>query len=199
MGPEHSSARPERFLQLCSEDPDTFPPESDEFAIRQLLDINMIVVNCSTPGNYFHSLRRQIAMPFRKPLIVMTPKSLLRHPEAKSSFDDMNDGTEFQRVIPESGAPASDPESVKRLIFCSGKVFYDLRKARDERKLEKDVAISRIEQLCPFPFDLIRDEVAKYSNAELCWAQEEHKNMGAWSFVLPRIHTAIGSIGRPVK
>lgn len=97
MGPEHSSARLERFLQMSSDDPDYFPPESEEFAIRQLHDINWIVVNCSTPANYYHVLRRQIAMPFRKPLIVMTPKSLLRHPECKSSFDDMLEGTEFQR------------------------------------------------------------------------------------------------------
>lgn len=97
MGPEHSSARLERFLQMSSDDPDYFPPESDEFAIRQLHDINWIVANCSTPANYYHILRRQIAMPFRKPLILMTPKSLLRHPEARSSFDEMNDGTEFQR------------------------------------------------------------------------------------------------------
>lgn len=199
MGPEHSSARPERFLQLCSEDPDTFPAESDEFAIRQLLDTNQIVVNCSTPANYFHVLRRQIAMPFRKPLIVMTPKSLLRHPEAKSSFDDMVDGTDFQRIIPETGVPAAEPEAVKKLIFCSGKVFYDLRKARNDRGLEKDVAIARVEQLCPFPFDLVRSEIAKYPNATICWSQEEHKNMGAWSFVQPRFHTAMGSNDRPVR
>ena len=99
MGPEHSSARLERFLQMSSDDPDYFPPESDEFAIRQLHDINWIVANCSTPANYFHILRRQIAMPFRKPLILMTPKSLLRHPEARSSFSEMSDGTEFLRWV----------------------------------------------------------------------------------------------------
>lgn len=97
MGPEHSSARLERFLQMSSDDPDYFPPESDEFAIRQLHDINWIVANCSTPANYFHILRRQIAMPFRKPLVLMTPKSLLRHPEAKSKFSEMTEGTEFKR------------------------------------------------------------------------------------------------------
>jgi 2-oxoglutarate dehydrogenase E1 component len=97
MGPEHSSARLERFLQMSSDDPDYFPPESDEFAIRQLHDINWIVANCSTPANYFHILRRQIAMPFRKPLVIMTPKSLLRHPECKSKFAEMQEGTDFQR------------------------------------------------------------------------------------------------------
>ena len=92
MGPEHSSARPERFLQLCADDPEYFPPLEEEFAIKQLTHINMIVANCSNPANYFHILRRQIALPFRKPLIIMTPKSLLRHPECKSSFDDMIPG-----------------------------------------------------------------------------------------------------------
>uniref|UniRef100_A0A0N8DDT8 2-oxoglutarate dehydrogenase, mitochondrial n=1 Tax=Daphnia magna TaxID=35525 RepID=A0A0N8DDT8_9CRUS len=191
MGPEHSSARPERFLHACSEDPETFPPETEEFAIRQLHDTNMIVANCSTPANYFHLLRRQIAMPFRKPLIIFTPKSLLRHPDAKSSFDDMVETTEFKRAIPETGVAANDPGSVRKVIFCSGKVYYELKKAREERGLDNTVAITRIEQICPFPFDLIRDEINKYPNAELKWVQEEHKNMGAWSFVQPRFETAM--------
>merc|ERR1712045_599044 len=146
MGPEHSSAKPERFLQLCADDPEYFPPEEDEFAIKQLTHINMIVANCSTPANYFHILRRQIALPFRKPLVVMTPKSLLRHPECKSSFDDLLPGTEFRRMILDSG-----------------------------------VAIHTLEQICP---------------ASLCWVQEEHKNMGAWSYVQPRTQTAIGGYHR---
>ncbi|XP_059351590.1 2-oxoglutarate dehydrogenase complex component E1-like isoform X3 [Daphnia carinata] len=191
MGPEHSSARPERFLHACSEDPETFPAETEEFAIRQLHDTNMIVANCSTPANYFHILRRQIAMPFRKPLIIFTPKSLLRHPEAKSSFDEMVETTEFRRVIPETGVASNEPESVRKVIFCSGKVYYELKKAREERGLDNTVAITRIEQICPFPFDLIRDEINKYPNAELKWVQEEHKNMGAWSFVQPRFETAM--------
>ncbi|EFX79624.1 hypothetical protein DAPPUDRAFT_197428 [Daphnia pulex] len=191
MGPEHSSARPERFLHACSEDPETFPAETEEFAIRQLHDTNMIVANCSTPANYFHILRRQIAMPFRKPLIIFTPKSLLRHPEAKSSFDDMVETTGFKRVIPEAGLAASQPEAVQKVIFCSGKIYYELKKAREDRGLDSAVAITRIEQICPFPFDLIRDEINKYPNAQLKWAQEEHKNMGVWSFVQPRFHTAM--------
>lgn len=200
MGPEHSSARPERFLHACSEDPETFPAETDEFSIRQLYDTNMIVANCSTPANYFHILRRQIAMPFRKPLIIFTPKSLLRHPEAKSSFDEMVDGTNFCRIIPESGVAASDPSAVKRVLFCSGKVYYELKKAREDRGLDSTVAITRLEQICPFPFDLIRDEINKYPNAELVWAQEEHKNMGVWSFIQPRFHTAMKKIGdRPLR
>lgn len=147
MGPEHSSARVERFLQMSSDDPDYFPPESDEFAVRQLHDINWIVANCTTPANYFHLLRRQIALPFRKPLILLTPKSLLRHPEARSNFDEMLEGTEFLRVIPDQGPVTQDPASVKKVLFCSGKVFYDLKKARAEKKLENNIAIVRIEQV----------------------------------------------------
>ncbi|KAK7868348.1 hypothetical protein R5R35_013643 [Gryllus longicercus] len=191
MGPEHSSARLERFLQMSSDDPDYFPPESEEFAVRQLHDINWIVANCSTPANYFHILRRQIALPFRKPLILMTPKSLLRHPEAKSSFDEMTENTQFLRVIPDQGPASQNPSSVKKLLFCTGKVYYDLRKAREERKLEGDIAISRVEQISPFPYDLIKKECAKYSNASLAWAQEEAKNQGSWTYVQPRFHTAL--------
>uniref|UniRef100_A0A1B0GI66 2-oxoglutarate dehydrogenase complex component E1 n=2 Tax=Lutzomyia longipalpis TaxID=7200 RepID=A0A1B0GI66_LUTLO len=191
MGPEHSSARLERFLQMSSDDPDYFPPESDEFAIRQLHDINWIVANVSTPANYFHIMRRQIHMPFRKPLIMMTPKSLLRHPECKSSFDMMTGNTEFLRLIPEEGAAAEKPNKVKKLIFCSGRVYYDLVKARRDNKLESDIAIARVEQISPFPYDLVKKEAEKYSNAELVWTQEEAKNQGAWTYVQPRFHTAL--------
>ncbi|CAD7082999.1 unnamed protein product [Hermetia illucens] len=193
MGPEHSSARLERFLQMSSDDPDYFPPESDEFAIRQLHDINWIVANCSTPANYFHILRRQIALPFRKPLILMTPKSLLRHPEARSSFDEMIEDTEFLRIIPENGPCSGNPESVKKLIFCSGRVYYDLTKARADKKLENDIAIARIEQISPFPFDLVKKECEKYKCAEIVWVQEEHKNQGAWTYIQPRFMTALNS------
>jgi 2-oxoglutarate dehydrogenase E1 component len=203
MGPEHSSARLERFLQMSADDPDYFPPESEEFAVRQLHDINWIVANCSTPANYFHILRRQIALPFRKPLILMTPKSLLRHPEARSSFDVMTENTQFLRVISEDGPAANNPNSVKRVLFCSGKVYYDLKKARTERSLDDKVAIARVEQISPFPYDLIKKEVEKYPNAELIWAQEEHKNQGAWTYVQPRFVTALNGtrsvsyVGRP--
>ncbi|XP_071857853.1 oxoglutarate dehydrogenase Nc73EF isoform X1 [Bombus fervidus] len=197
MGPEHSSARLERFLQMSADDPDYFPPESEEFAVRQLHDSNWIVANCSTPANYFHILRRQIALPFRKPLILMTPKSLLRHPEAKSSFDLMLENTEFLRVIPEEGVASQNPSNVKRIIFCSGKVYYDLKKARAEKKLDDKVAIVRVEQISPFPYDLVKKEAAKYANAELVWAQEEHKNQGAWTYIQPRFHTALNGT-RPV-
>lgn len=190
MGPEHSSARPERFLQMCNDDPDVFP-KLDDFDVRQLYECNWIVVNCSTPANFFHVLRRQILLPFRKPLIIFTPKSLLRHPEARSSFDDMLPGTHFLRVIPDSGPAAQNPEQVKRVLFCTGKVYYDLTRERKARQMEADVAITRVEQLSPFPFDLLQREAQKYPAAELVWCQEEHKNQGYYDYVKPRLRTTI--------
>uniref|UniRef100_A0A8C4RE04 2-oxoglutarate dehydrogenase complex component E1 n=1 Tax=Erpetoichthys calabaricus TaxID=27687 RepID=A0A8C4RE04_ERPCA len=197
MGPEHSSGRPERFLQMCNDDSDVFPKITDDFAVRQLYDCNWIVVNCSTPANYFHVLRRQILLPFRKPLIIFTPKSLLRHPEAKSSFDDMLPGTHFQRLIPDDGPVIKNPEGVQRIVFCTGKVYYELTRERKAQGKEDKVAISRIEQLSPFPFDLVKQEVDKYPNAELVWCQEEHKNQGYYDYVKPRIRTTINR-ARPV-
>uniref|UniRef100_A0A9L0R153 2-oxoglutarate dehydrogenase complex component E1 n=1 Tax=Equus caballus TaxID=9796 RepID=A0A9L0R153_HORSE len=198
MGPEHSSARPERFLQMCNDDPDVLPNlEEANFDINQLYDCNWVVVNCSTPGNFFHVLRRQILLPFRKPLIIFTPKSLLRHPEARTSFDEMLPGTHFQRVIPEDGPAAHNPENVKRLLFCTGKVYYDLTRERKARSMVEQVAITRIEQLSPFPFDLLLQEVQKYPGAELAWCQEEHKNQGYYDYVKPRLRTTI-SRAKPV-
>jgi 2-oxoglutarate dehydrogenase E1 component len=147
MGPEHSSARLERFLQLCGEDPDLIPVEDEFTHVNQLHDTNMIVANCTTPANFFHLLRRQCKLPFRKPLIVMTPKALLRLPEAQSSFDEMLPGTIFKRIYPESGLAADAPENVEKIIFCCGKVYYDLVKKRKESNLEKTIAIVRIEQV----------------------------------------------------
>uniref|UniRef100_A0AAZ3QUL0 2-oxoglutarate dehydrogenase complex component E1 n=1 Tax=Oncorhynchus tshawytscha TaxID=74940 RepID=A0AAZ3QUL0_ONCTS len=195
MGPEHSSARPERFLQMCNEDPDTYPVS--EFAVRQLYDCNWIIVNCSTPANYFHILRRQILQAFRKPLIVITPKSLLRHPEAKSSFDDMLPGTHFQRLIPDSGPVCENPEAVKRIVFCTGKVYYELTRERNNRGNDDIVAIARIEQLSPFPFDQVKVETDRYPNADLVWCQEEHKNQGYYDYVKPRLRTTVDRT-RPV-
>uniref|UniRef100_A0AAX7SK30 2-oxoglutarate dehydrogenase complex component E1 n=1 Tax=Astatotilapia calliptera TaxID=8154 RepID=A0AAX7SK30_ASTCA len=197
MGPEHSSARPERFLQMCNDDPDVFPKLSEDFAMHQLYDCNWIVVNCSTPANYFHVLRRQILLPFRKPLIVLTPKSLLRHPEVKSSFDDMLPGTHFRRLIPDNGHTATNPEKVKRLIFCTGKIYYELTRERKNRGMDEAIAVVRIEQLSPFPFDLVKEEADHYPNADLVWCQEEHKNHGYYDYVKPRISTTIGHT-RPI-
>jgi len=166
QGPEHSSARIERFLQLCAEN-------------------NMQVCNCTTPAQYFHLLRRQMcggpdARGIRKPLIVFTPKSMLRHPRAVSHVNDLTSGT-FREVMPDH--TAVDPKSVNRLLFCSGKLYWDLVAAREERKAD-NVAIIRIEQLYPFPKEAVLAEISRYAvNAEVIWVQEEPRNMGGWRFV----------------
>ncbi|MCN0177509.1 multifunctional oxoglutarate decarboxylase/oxoglutarate dehydrogenase thiamine pyrophosphate-binding subunit/dihydrolipoyllysine-residue succinyltransferase subunit [Salinispora arenicola] len=161
QGPDHTSGRPERFLQLCAED-------------------NMRVVIPTTPANYFHLLRRQALSPKRKPLVVFTPKSLLRHRLCVSDVQDFTTGT-FRPVLPDSGTPA--PEQVKRVLLCSGKVYYDLFQARQERGVT-DTAIVRVEQLYPMPIEEIRAALAAYPNAvDFAWTQEEPSNQGAWSFV----------------
>lgn len=175
QGPEHSSARLERFLQLCAED-------------------NMQVANCTTPANYFHILRRQMLRDFRKPLVIMTPKSLLRHPRAKSALDELGEGTSFHRVLDDLAAP--DPERVRRLVLCSGKLFYDLADARDAEGRD-DLYILRVEQLYPFPGAIIADYAARFPRLEtVVWAQEEPANAGAWAFVAPLIEEALDR--RPV-
>jgi 2-oxoglutarate dehydrogenase E1 component len=167
QGPEHSSGRPERYLQLCAEK-------------------NMQVCNLTTPAQLFHGLRRQMHRDFRKPLIIMTPKSLLRHKLAVSTLTDLTDGT-FQPVIddvavagaPEAGFPL-EPERVTRVLLCSGKIYYALLAGRRERE-QKETAIIRVEQLYPFPYDEVRATVARYPNAtSVRWVQEEPWNMGAW-------------------
>ncbi|XP_027055240.1 2-oxoglutarate dehydrogenase, mitochondrial-like [Pocillopora damicornis] len=193
MGPEHSSARPERFLQMSNDNPDVFPTNNELFEVNQLYSTNWQVVNCSTPANYFHVLRRQIALNFRKPLILMTPKSLLRLEAARSHIDEMAEGTSFRRVIPESGPASKNPEKVRKLLLCTGKVYYDLAKERSKRGLDEDIAISRVEQISPFPFDLVKAENQKYDNAEIVWAQEEPMNMGYWTYVHPRLVTSVGN------
>ncbi|WP_448580696.1 2-oxoglutarate dehydrogenase E1 component [Thermaurantiacus sp.] len=171
QGPEHSSARLERFLQLCAED-------------------NMQVANCTTPANYFHILRRQMLRDFRKPLVIMTPKSLLRHPRARSSLADMGAGSSFHRCLDDLAHP--DPDQVRRLILCSGKVYYDLADARDAEKRD-DLYLLRIEQLYPFPGDIVADYAARFRKLEtIVWAQEEPENAGAWFFVAPLIEKALG-------
>lgn len=193
MGPEHSSARPERFLQMSNDNPNVFPTLDELFEVNQLYSTNWQVVNCSTPANVFHIFRRQIAMNFRKPLILLTPKSLLRLEAARSHVDEMSEGTSFQRVIPDSGPASKNPEKVRKLLLCTGKVYYDLVKERNKRGLEEDVAITRVEQISPFPFDLIKAEYQKYDNAQIVWAQEEPMNMGYWTYVSPRLFTAVGA------
>ncbi len=174
QGPEHSSGRVERFLQSCAED-------------------NIQVANCTTPANYFHILRRQMLRKFRKPLILMTPKSLLRHKLAVSSLKMMEKGTKFQKVIPEIDkiAPAA---KVRRVVICSGKVYYDLYQARADKKIE-DVALIRLEQFYPFPGERLGEAIKQYKNAEVFWCQEEPKNMGGWDFVDPRLEEVLIKIG----
>ena len=133
---------------------------------------------------------------FRKPLVIMTPKSLLRHPDCKSSFDLLTPGTDFQRMLLEAGPASANPAEVSKVLFCTGKVYYDLMKERKDRGLEQQIAIHTIEQISPFPFDLMKVVTDQYSNAELYWVQEEHKNMGAWSYVQPRTQTAVGGYHR---
>jgi 2-oxoglutarate dehydrogenase E1 component len=173
QGPEHSSARLERFLQQCAED-------------------NLQVANCSTPANYFHILRRQIHRPFRKPLILMTPKSLLRHKKAVSKLADMAEGSSFHRVLwddaernPELTAARLKPDDqIRRVVLCSGKVYYDLLEDREKRGLD-DVYLMRLEQFYPWPMKSLSTELSRFRNAELVWCQEEPRNMGGWTFVDP--------------
>lgn len=193
MGPEHSSARLERFLQLSDEDPDTIP-ESDEFeSMTQLKNINMIVANPTTPANMFHLLRRQTKLPFRKPLIVMTPKALLRLPECQSSFDEFLPGTNFTRAYKEKGVACQNPDNVKKVLFCSGKVYYDLIKERTKLGLDDQIAVCRIEQISPFPFDVVSSECNKYKNAQIQYVQEEHKNGGAYEYVKARLQSILNN------
>jgi 2-oxoglutarate dehydrogenase E1 component len=163
QGSEHSSARIERYLQLCADD-------------------NMTVADCTTPANFFHLLRRQMKRDFRKPLIVFTPKSLLRHPKAVSSLNELATG-EFQEVIDDT----LNPGQVTKLVFCTGKFYYDLL-AQREKLNNNSVALVRIEQLFPLHEDKIKQVIAKYPNVKnYVWAQEEPKNMGAWSHIVQRL------------
>jgi len=173
QGPEHSSARIERYLQLCAER-------------------NMWVCNLTTPANYFHALRRQLHRNFRKPLIVFTPKSLLRHKLAVSPLADLAEGSRFRFVIPEIDqiAPA---EKVRRVVLCSGKVYYDLLTERRAHE-ENDVAIVRLEQIYPFPENTLGRVLAPYHNADVVWCQEEPENMGAWNFVDRRIEKVLSRL-----
>lgn len=190
QGAEHSSCRIERFLQQVREDGDDVPETMDERKRMQIQATNFQVLNCTTAANYFHAIRRQCFRDFRKPLVIATPKSLLRDARASSTLAEMGEGTRFKRVIREQSLDIHQhPENVKRLIFCTGKVYYDLAKYRDEMN-KSDVAIIRIEQLAPFPFDKVAREMRHFENAEVVWCQEEPKNMGAWSFVEPRIASA---------
>ena len=185
QGPEHSSARLERFLQLCAED-------------------NMQVANCTTPANYFHIMRRQLLREFRKPLILMTPKSLLRHKKAVSTLAELGPDSCFHRLLwddAETPGPqkttirlAKDDE-IRRVILCTGKVYFDLLEDREKRGVN-DVYLMRLEQLYPFPAKALHGELARFPNAQIVWCQEEPKNMGAWAFIQPYVEWVLAQLGR---
>jgi len=189
QGAEHSSCRLERFLQEVSED-ESVVPVMDENERKQIQLCNIQVVNCTTPANYYHVLRRQIHREFRKPLIIATPKNLLREKKCTSTLDEMGPNTRFKRVIAETNQSISqNADKVTKVIFCSGKIYYELVDERESSN-RNDVAIIRIEQLAPFPWDHVAKQVSLYKNATVTWAQEEPRNMGPWSYIEPRMKTA---------
>jgi len=190
-GPEHSSCRIERYLQLC--DGDRLNPEDISNKVP-----NMQVIYPTTPANYFHALRRQMKRSFRKPMVVVGPKTLLRHPQAVSSLSEMATGTSFKPVLPDRTV---SPAKVRRVVICSGKVYYDLVKQRDDKKID-DIAIIRVEELSPFPYRALAEELGKYNNADsFRWTQEEPQNAGMWEYVAPRFARlsvpALKFVGRP--
>ena len=181
QGPEHSSARLERFLQLCAQD-------------------NMQVANCTTPANYFHILRRQMRRNFRKPLVLMTPKSLLRHKKCVSTLAEMGPGSSFHRVLwddaeyrPGSTVKLVSDQKIKRVVVCSGKVYYDLLEEREKRGVD-NIYLLRVEQFYPFPAHSLINELQRFRNAEMIWCQEEPKNMGGWSFMEPNLEWTLQQI-----
>lgn len=178
QGPEHSSARLERYLQLCAEN-------------------NMQICNITTPGNYFHALRRQLKRNYRKPLVIMTPKSLLRHKLAVSPLSEMAEGTSFRKVIGEIDTLVAN-DQVRRVVLCSGKVYYDLLATRREQNIQ-DVALVRVEQIYPFPAMGLRTLLQTYPKAEVVWCQEEPENMGAWTFLDRRLERVLVAIDAPSK
>jgi 2-oxoglutarate dehydrogenase E1 component len=182
QGPEHSSARLERFLSMCAED-------------------NMQVANCTTPANYFHILRRQLKRDFRKPLILMTPKSLLRHRRAASQLEEMGPSTSFHRLLwddaqlhPDEKIKLVADDKIRRVILCSGKVYYDLYEERERRGID-DIYLLRIEQLYPFPTKALMTELSRFKAAEIVWCQEEPRNMGGWVFVDIFLEWVLNQIG----
>jgi len=182
QGPEHSSARLERYLQMCAED-------------------NMQVANCTTPANFFHILRRQLKREIRKPLILMTPKSLLRHKRAVSRLEEMAAGTTFHRLLwddaqmlPGEKIKLAPDDKIRRVVMCTGKVYFDLYEEREKRGID-DVYLLRVEQLYPFPSKALLQELSRFKQAEMVWCQEEPRNMGAWFFVDTFIEWVLNQMG----
>ncbi|MGA8899452.1 2-oxoglutarate dehydrogenase E1 component [Bradyrhizobium sp.] len=181
QGPEHSSARLERYLQMCAED-------------------NMQVVYPTTPSNYFHVLRRQLHREIRKPLILMTPKSLLRHKRAVSRLDELGEGTTFHRILyddaqmlPDENIKLVADDKIKRIVLCSGKIYYDLYEEREKRGID-DIYLMRIEQLYPVPLKALVTEMTRFKGAEIVWCQEEPRNMGAWHFIEPYLEWVLNQV-----
>ena len=178
QGPEHTSARLERFLQMCAED-------------------NIQVANCTSPANYFHILRRQLLRDFRKPLIIMTPKSTLRHKENSSPIDDFINGSTFHRVLSHS-ILEKQKNKITRVVLCSGKIYFEIQDHINQLNVE-NIHIVRIEQLYPFPYNTLINEIKNFSHCEIIWCQEEPKNMGAWDFIRSRIENVLKKIGSRQK
>jgi len=181
QGPEHSSARLERFLQSCAED-------------------NMQVANCSTPANYFHILRRQMRRDFRKPLILMAPKSLLRHKRCVSKLEELGEDSSFHRLLWDDAQSLKGEKiklvkdnKIKRVVLCSGKVYFDLYEEREKRGIN-DIYLLRVEQLYPFPAKALINELSRFAKAEIVWCQEEPKNMGSWTFIEPYLEWVLTHI-----
>lgn len=187
-GPEHSSSRIERFLDMCDDDPDAIPEFAAGYFNENMKKHNWQVAFPSTSANYFHLLRRQIHRDYRKPLIVASPKKLLKSKLASCSIDEFGPGLKFKRTIDERDTELiSDPSKVKKIIFCSGQIYYDLEKERATRK-DKETAIISVEQLFPLPYDHFKRHFETYPNAaDIVWCQEEPKNFGAYSYILPRM------------
>ena len=178
QGPEHTSSRLERFLQMCAED-------------------NIQVTNCTSPANSFHILRRQLLRNFSKPLILMTPKSTLRHKGNTSQIGDFTNGSTFHRIL-SNKISTNQENKISRVVLCSGKIYFELQDYIN--KIEKEnIHIVRIEQLYPFPYSTLGDEIEKFSQCEIVWCQEEPKNMGAWYFIKNRIENVLQRIDSKQK
>lgn len=193
-GPEHSSSRAERFLQLCNQD-EFVPEDGVSYDNKDIVrKVNMRVVMPSTAANYFHLLRTHMRLPFRKPVIVVAPKKLLKFKGANSEIEDFAGESRWQYLLPDKSGV--QPAQVKKVILCSGQLYYDLEAER-VKSGRTDTAILRVESLCPFPFKEIIAELKRYNNAmDVTWAQEEPKNAGAWLYAQPRMNNIIDFVGR---
>lgn len=199
-GPEHSSGRVERFLEMADDDPDVIPEFGPEFYNDSVKHANYQVCNCSTSANYFHILRRQMHRDFRKPLVLIAPKKLLKHKDAGCNIEEFGPGLKFRRVIAERDTNfINDKNKVKRLILCTGQVYYDLTKERKARG-DHETAIVTVEQLFPMPYDRIKDSIDSYPNlSKIVWCQEEPKNYGAFSYMRPRLNSLLNKFGLSSK